>query len=431
MVRPLPSIVLVASILAFVPAVGADARGADDLLARYRRVAAAGGWGELPRGAALRPGDEQTMVPALRARLAAEGAPLEPTSGNDRRYDQSLARAVQSFQRRHGLVADGIVGARTRAALDVPVAARIAQLDRARRHRARPAPRGRWIRVNIPSFSLAVVDGGTTVLEMPVVVGRPGRPTPVFESVVSSIVVNPPWSVPPDLAYLDLLPKIRRDPGYLAARRIDVWESWAPDARRLDPRQVDWRRIGPAMQDLALRQRPGPGNALGRFLIGMRDEHDVFLHDTPSRELFEEEQRAFSSGCIRVADARSLVAAILRSDPVWTPERVAAAVAEGETVTIAVRDPMPIRIVYETAWVDGQGAIHFRDDLYGGEVHRSARTPGPIAAAPPPEATTVSPPPATAAPEPAWPMARMRWPRPLPFAAGIVRDGRSGTGDRL
>jgi murein L,D-transpeptidase YcbB/YkuD len=312
----------------------------------------------------------------------------------------------------------------------------VAQLERTRRLRQRPTPRRRWIRINVPSFSLAVVDGDATVLEMPVIVGRPDRPTPLLEGVISSVVVNPSWTVPPDLAHLDLLPKIRRDSRYLASRNIDVYESWTPGARRLDPQQVDWNDIGRGIETLALRQRSGPGNALGHFLIGIADEYDVFLHDTPSRELFQQEIRAFSSGCIRVANARGLVEEILRSDPTWSPERLTTAVASGDTVALEVRDPMPIRVVYETAWVDGDGVVNFRDDVYAGPHQQTVRArpaPAPRRLAPaavappsvrPAEASAVVAAESTrtarpAAVTPAWPTAPMHWGRPR-FGHGMV-----------
>jgi murein L,D-transpeptidase YcbB/YkuD len=314
----------------------------------------------------------------------------------------------------------------------------VAQLERARRQRLRPSPRRRWIRVNVPAFTLTVLDGDRPVLEMAVIVGRASRPTPLIEGAVSSVVLNPSWTVPPDLAHVDMLPKIRSDPGYLAARGIDVYESWAPGARRLDPRQVDWQGLGRGIEALALRQRSGPGNGLGQFLFGIADEYDVYLHDTPARALFDEEVRAFSSGCIRVANARALAREILGSDPAWSPARIDAAVATGDTLTIDVRDPMPIRVVYEPVWVDGAGELHVRDDVYDGPPRRvvAARpvpAPAVVPLAPPrrsPEPRRAERPtssadaPGTAMLVPAWPAGpAMYWGAPpaVDQASGVVR----------
>jgi murein L,D-transpeptidase YcbB/YkuD len=243
---------------------------------------------------------------------------------------------------------------------------RIAQLERARTRLAERPPARRWIRVNIPSFSLEVIDSDRTVLAMPVVVGRLARPTPVFESAISSIVLHPAWTVPADLAYRDVVPKIRRDPGYLASRGFEVFAGADPDAPRLDPKRIDWSRVSPGLGQVTLRQRPGSGNGLGRFLFSMENAYDVYLHDTPSRELFRSDRRDFSSGCIRVADARALAREILRSDDAtWSPARLDAALARGATRRLPVHSPVPVRVVYHTAWVDEHGTAHFREDIYG------------------------------------------------------------------
>lgn len=369
--RPhLPSMLLLVGLLAAPAVAGPEPRAADlDLiLARYRRIAAAGGWGSLPSGPPLGVGDRSPRVRALRARLAATGD-LETDAADEQsdpeRYDASVVHAVEAFQRRHGLAADGVVGGRTRVALDVPVKRRIAQLELARQQRAVRPPAQRWVRVNIPSFSLEFIDGDRTVLAMPIVVGRVERPTPVFESAISSIVLHPVWTVPPDLIYYDLLPKIRRDPGYLASRGFEVYAGPDPDAPRLDPRRVDWSRLGRGQEEVSIRQRAGSGNGLGRFLFSMNNPYDVYLHDTPARELFRFDRRDFSSGCIRVADADGLAHEILRSDAAWSPEHLAAALARRETVRVPIRPPIPVRVVYHTAWVDEHGRAQFREDLYG------------------------------------------------------------------
>lgn len=346
----------------------------DLLLDRYRQIAERGGWRSLPPGPPLRPGDHSPIVPALRARLRATGdlrdVPRGP--GDAERYDESTARAVGAFQRRHGLAADALVGGRTRAALGVAVEDRIAQLELARRRLAERPPARRWIRVNIPGFALELIDGGRTVLAMPVVVGRTARPTPVFESAISSIVLHPTWTVPADLAHHDLVPKIRRDPRYLARRGFEVYAGAGPGARRLDPERVDWSRLIRGPGEVTLRQRPGNRNGLGRFLFSMENDYDVYLHDTPSRDLFRHDRRDFSSGCVRVGDALALARAILQPDAAWPPERLDAALARRETMRVRVQPPVPVRIVYRTAWVDAQGAAQFREDVYGEDKRRIA-----------------------------------------------------------
>jgi murein L,D-transpeptidase YcbB/YkuD len=361
-------------VCAALAAAESPADGIDRVLARYRQIAARGGWRSLGPGPALAPGDRAPILPALRARLVAAGDLRSAAHGQSdpERYDPSTARAVETFQRRHGLAADGVLGGLTRAALDVPVEERIAQLELGRVRLAEPPPARRWIRVNVPSFSLELIDGDRTVLAMPVIVGRVARPTPVFESAISSIVLHPAWTVPPDLASFDLVPKIRRDPGYLASRGFEVYAGPDPGAARLDPKRVDWSRVGRGLSDVTLRQRPGSGNGLGRFLFSMENAYDVYLHDTPARDLFRYDRRDFSSGCIRIADARALAREILRSDAGWSPARLDATLARRQTLRVPIHVPVPVRVVYHTAWVDEEGKAQFRDDIYGADARELA-----------------------------------------------------------
>jgi murein L,D-transpeptidase YcbB/YkuD len=365
----------VALVLGAMLALAATAAAARDddpfaaAIARYDAIAARGGWPPLPAGR-LTAGARGPAVAALRARLTASGDLASGGRGDV--YDGTLADGVRAFQRRHGLHADGVVGEATRRALDVPIDRRIAQLELARAEARAPRPAGRWIRVNVPRFWLQVLDGSEIVLEMPVVVGRPSRPTPLFQKDLAAVVVNPPWTVPEDLAYHDMLPKIVADPRYLAQRRIDVFESWEPGAPRLDPSRIDWKRLGRGIASLTLRQRPGPGNALGRLMFRMDREQEIFLHDTPGREVFRLDRRDLSSGCIRVADALGLARAVLDAEG---RARLDADLKRQETVAIDVRRRVPVRTVYDTAWVDARGRAHFRDDIYGEDARVAATLP--------------------------------------------------------
>lgn len=339
---------------------------------RYRAIEARGGWPAIPATETLRPGDRTPVVAALRARLAVTAdlsrttpaAALPPPPAD--LYDRDLVQAVRAFQARHGLAADGVVGPRTHAALNVPVGERIEQLtlaaERARR-RAVPVAR-RWVRVNIPAYWLELIEDGRTVLEMPVVVGRPDRATPEMTSTIDALVLNPPWTIPAKLAYEDMLPKVRRDPDYFAAHAIDVYAGWRLDAEEIDPDWIDWHLIGGNIRSLKLRQAPGPGNPLGRIKFHMANAFDVYLHDTASRDLMARANRALSSGCVRVGDARALAAAVLAGDPAWSEARIDEVIASRRTTKVRVREPVPVQLYYQTAWATADGRVHFRDDIY-------------------------------------------------------------------
>jgi murein L,D-transpeptidase YcbB/YkuD len=327
-------------------------------LADYRALAAAGGWPAVPGGPTLKPGMTDQRVPLLARRLAVTGAlagAVAATAG----YDEAIAAGVRRFQARHGLGEDGVVGAATLAALNVPVATRIDQL-RANLERARWVlydPESEFLVVNIAGFRLYLIRRGEIAWTTRVVVGRPYRQTPVFRSQVSYLVFNPTWTVPPTILRQDALPAIRRDAGYLAAHDIDVIDR---DGQTVDPTTVDWSARSFPYQ---LVQRAGDNNALGRVKFMFPNEHQVYLHDTPSRDLFERDSRAFSSGCIRVENPFELAQLLLGDG--WPRERIEALVASGRTETVFLERRLPIMLLYWTAEVGADGRATFFRDLYG------------------------------------------------------------------
>jgi len=333
-------------------------------LAQYRLLADRGGWPNFPAGGKLEAGDRGPRVEALRRRLSATGeAPPDPS--DPLLFDDALDRAVRAFQGRHGLEVDGIVGERTLAALNTSIEARIRQIQmNMERWRWLPRDLGsRYLLVNAADFVLKVVEAGRVVLDMDVVVGRPYRRTPLFTGQLSYLVFNPDWNVPPSIARKDLLPKIRKDPGYLAAHDFQLLSDWSPEARELDPLQVDWSAVsGPF--PYKLRQRPGPQNALGRIKFMLPNRYDVYLHDTPSQELFRKTVRSFSSGCVRVAEPIRLAEYLLSGTEGWESGRIRATLQSGITTQVNLPLPIPVYFTYFTAWVDSQGTLQFRDDIY-------------------------------------------------------------------
>jgi murein L,D-transpeptidase YcbB/YkuD len=326
-------------------------------LAEYRALAANGGWPRVPAGATLNPGGTDERVPALAARLAITGDLPASSVAAGTSYDEALATAVRRFQARHGLAPDGAVGPATVAALNVPAAARVEQL-RANLERARWVfydPESEFLVVNIAGFQLYLLRRGEVVWRTRVQVGRPYRQTPIFRAEMTYLVINPTWTVPPTIYRDDILPVVRRDPAYLASHNIDLFDL---GGARVDPATVDWSRRNPPYR---LVQRPGPDNALGRVKFMFPNEHAVYLHDTPSRDLFERDSRAFSSGCIRVENPFELAEQLLGAR---ARGRLDALVASGRTETVFLEKPMPIMLLYWTAEPDAEGRVSFLPDVY-------------------------------------------------------------------
>ncbi|MBI3328271.1 MAG: L,D-transpeptidase family protein [Nitrospinae bacterium] len=335
-------------------------------LARYRDLAAKEGWPLVPEGQPLQKGTRSDRVVALRTRLVVAGD-LDPARSDDGRlFDEALEHAVRRFQWRHGLGADGVVGPSTLAALNVPVEARVRQLElNMERWRWLPQQLGdRHIRINIANFALEVVEDGRPVLTMPVIVGRPDRPTPSFSAYMSHLVLRPYWQVPPSIAIADKLPLFRKDPSYVTKQRFRIFPGWGAEGKPIDPHTIDWSQVSAHNFNYRLRQDPGPLNALGRVKFMLLNPFNVYLHDTPSRNLFSKPVRALSSGCIRLADPIALAEYVLRDDHRWPREKILDAIEHRTQHTVRLPEPIPVHLLYATAWVDEDGSIHFRQDIY-------------------------------------------------------------------
>lgn len=342
-------------------------RGLLKAFGEYATVAAAGGWPEFPAGPKLAKGDRGGRVEALRRSLAARGEmsgaapPADPEL-----FDGELEDAVVKFQRRHGQEPDGIVGPGTGLALNVAAAERLRQI-RANLERWRwitPDLGERYVMVNVADFRVSVYDAGREILAMPAVVGRAYRQTPDFSGVLSTITLNPAWSVPPRLAREDILPKVQKDPAFLRKKGFRVFEDWSENAREVDPGTVDWLLVDPDRMSYKFRQDPGPQNSLGRVMFLFPNKYDVYIHDTPERWLFGRAVRDFSSGCIRVERPLDLAACVLRDDPDWTKDKLSETVAEGATRVIWLKDRPRVHVLYWTAWLGEDGRVQFRQDIY-------------------------------------------------------------------
>jgi murein L,D-transpeptidase YcbB/YkuD len=339
-------------------------QGLREALVRYRAIAASGGWEALGQLPTLHPRDRSPAVYSLRRRLCAEGYLL--SAAGPPVMDEALVLAVQAYQARNGLAPDGVVGCTTRAALDVPAAARTAQIEASlERWRWRgPVRATRHLRVNIPAFRMEAVEQGRSVLEMAVVVGTPENPTPVFSGRMTHLVLNPSWNVPPAIAREEFLPQLRRDPLHFAKRGFQVLRGWSPEAA-VNPESVDWTAASLDRDGLHFRQNPGPENALGRIKFLFPNRFHVYLHDTPARGLFTKARRDFSHGCIRVAEPVRLAEYLLARDRRWDATSLQEALAQGEERTVLLTEPVLVRVEYITAWADESGAVNFRADIYG------------------------------------------------------------------
>lgn len=336
-------------------------------LAHYRSLERGGGWSTIPSGDSLRRGDLGDRVDLLRNRLAITGdmdrLPLEGTSP----FDEDLEAGVRRFQRRHGLEDDGVVGRDTLAALNVPVGERIRQIElNIERWRWIPHDLGkRHLLVNIPDFLLSIVENGAIAKDMRIIVGKEYTATPVFSGRIEYLQVNPAWNIPQSIAVGEILPKIRQDRNYLAKERIRVYRSWRENAPEIDPDTVDWNKVEERGFSYKLQQEPGPSNPLGRVKFLFPNRFAVYLHDTPAHGLFRNHTRGFSHGCIRVEKPLELAAVLLHGSYGYTPDRIMEFVESGEQKTIPLREPIPVHILYRTAWVDGGGTLQFRKDIYG------------------------------------------------------------------
>lgn len=336
-------------------------------LAHYRDLSTKGAWPRVPDGPKMQKGNRGERVIALRARLLATGDLGQELPAQDDLFDETLEKAVRSFQQRYGLDVDGVVGPATLAALNVPVEDRVRQIEvNMERWRWLPQDLGqRYILANIANFGLDVVEDGRPVMTMRIVVGRDYRRTPVFSDKMIYLVFSPYWQVPPSIAIKDKLPLIRKDPDYLAKQNMKLFQGWGADTKEIDPKTVDWSRVTAANFYYRLRQEPGSMNALGHVKFMFPNKFNVYLHDTPSRELFAKTVRTFSSGCIRIEKPIELAEYLLRDDPKWTRESMLAAMDKREEQTVRVLKPLPVHLLYWTAWADEDGAVQFRKDIYG------------------------------------------------------------------
>ncbi|MBK3425662.1 L,D-transpeptidase family protein, partial [Methylobacterium ajmalii] len=335
---------------------------------RYQGLVEAGGWPSLPADLTVKPGERNPAIPALRRHLVMT-EDLAPGGPEGDQLDPGLVAALKRYQARHNLPETGLLGRQTLAALNVPASVRQRQLAAsANRLIGSSFPFGdRYVAVNIPSAAVEAVDHGSVARRYVAVVGKPERASPMVETKITNINFNPTWTVPVSLIKKDIIPHMRKDPGYLAKMHIRMLDG---QGQEVQPTAVDWSTERAV--NYTLRQDPGFDNSLGQVRIDMPNRHAVYMHDTPSKGLFSRDVRFHSSGCVRVADVKALVGWLLEGTPgpngpgsTWGPMEIETGIATGERRDIKLAKPIPVTFVYLTGYATPDGRVHFRDDVYG------------------------------------------------------------------
>ena len=343
----------------------AEYRALKQALRDLRAQDAKGGWPQVPLRL-LKPGTSDPAVVTLRQRLAASGELTQSGDAGNTVYDEDVEAAVRVFQEHHAMKSTGIADRSTLIAMNVPLGARIRQVEmNLERWRWMPDDLGsRHFLVNIPSYLLMLREDGHTVRAIRVIVGKPGRETPIFSGNMETVVFSPYWNVPDSIAEGETAPAIRQDPNYLARNQIEVVRRTKAGARIVNPSDVNWYDPD-ELRELSFRQRPGAKNALGHVKFLFPNAFNVYLHDTPTDKLFARASRAFSHGCVRVEEPEALAAYVLRDDSEWTAERISAAMNAGVEKYVKLAETIPVHIAYFTTWVDEKNGLYFLPDVYG------------------------------------------------------------------
>lgn len=332
----------------------------EQTLYQYQDIVARGGWAPVPSSKALRLGVSDRDVEALRRRLIASGD-LSERAGISQSFDTYVDAALKRFQTRHGLPADGVTGRYTYAALNISAPVRLGQLEtNLVRLRSMSGFLGdRYVMVNIPAAQIEAVESNRVAQRHTAIVGKIDRQTPILNSKIHEININPYWNAPESIVRRDIIPLMRKNPNYLAENNIRIL---GPNGE-VDPMTIDWSTDEAAK--LRFRQDPGRINAMATIKINFHNPHAVYLHDTPQQSMFNNLMRFDSSGCVRVQNVRDLVAWILRDTQGWDRRRLEQTIQTDSDVKVAVSNPVPIYMTYISAWATGDGVAHFRDDIYG------------------------------------------------------------------
>lgn len=327
---------------------------------RHQDIVSRGGWQSLPGDKKLRIGAIDPVVQLLRQRLMVSGD-LDQTAGLSDSFDSYVDGALKKFQARHGLPADGVLGLYTYKALNVSASVRLGQLQtNLRRLQETPTPtEARYVMVNIPAAHIEAVENGKVVSRHTAIVGKIDRQTPILNSKIYEVILNPYWTAPRSIVQKDIMPLMRKDPTYLARNSIRLLDG---SGNEVAPESIDWN--AEKAPELTFRQDPGKINAMASTKINFHNEHAVYMHDTPQQSLFGKQVRFDSSGCVRVQNVRDLTTWLLRDTPGWTRQQMEQTIQTGVNTPIRLAVEVPVYFVYFSAWSSEDGIVQFRDDIY-------------------------------------------------------------------
>ncbi len=346
---------------ASLPTVGpGTVQTTEEAIVRYEQIVARGGWPLVPPAERLRIGAKHPSVAALRQRLLISGD-LDASAGVSEIYNSYVEAAMRRFQARHGVSIDGTVRPATFKLLNVSADARLSQLktNLARLRALSGNLAARFVVCNLPAAQIEAIEGGVVVSRHTAVAGKPDRPSPDIDSKITEINFNPFWTVPVSIVRRDLIPKMQAEPGYLTENRIRIFD---PRGNELLPEQINWQTEEAVHYQF--KQDPGDKNSLGSIRINFPNAHQVYMHDTPAKNLFGDDFRFASSGCVRVQNVRELVNWLLADTPGWSREEIEQVIKSGERKDARLAKPVPLHWVYVTAWATPDGIVQFREDIY-------------------------------------------------------------------
>ncbi|MBI4273465.1 MAG: L,D-transpeptidase family protein [Rhizobiales bacterium] len=332
----------------------------EQIIPQYDAIVSRGGWPAVPPSDRLRLGNRHPSVVPLRRRLMA-GGDLDVNAGVSDVFDSYVEAGVRRFQARHGVTVDGIVREQTFNALNIPAPVRLNQLrTNVVRLRSLGGNLGnRFVVCNVPAAQIEAIENGFAVSRHTGVVGKRDRPSPDIQSRIVEVNFNPFWTVPVSIVRKDLIPKMQTEPDYLTKNRIRIFD---PRGNELAPAQINW--YSDEAVHYQFKQDPGDFNSLGSIRINFPSPHGVYMHDTPFKNLFGEDFRFHSSGCVRIQNVRELVAWLLSETPGWPRQEIDRVIRSGDRKDVRLAKPVPLYWVYVTAWATPDGVVQFRDDIY-------------------------------------------------------------------